>query len=36
MLRQMSGSAVAQERHLAGLLSIAVVGIARPVLIHRS
>jgi hypothetical protein len=36
MLRQMKGSAVSQERHLASLLSIAVLGIARPLLIHRA
>jgi hypothetical protein len=36
MLRQMKGSAVSQERHLASLLSIAVLGIARPLLIHRT
>jgi hypothetical protein len=35
MVRQMSGSMMARERHLAGLLAVAVMGIARPVLIHR-
>jgi hypothetical protein len=35
MVRQMSGSAMARERRLAGLLAVAVMGIARPLLIHR-